>query len=321
MEPSPRSPGLRLALRVALAALVVLLLAVFAFGVIFSRAEVEPKAVEATAPREGEMAVEPPPDPAEPSAEAGQAIVASVSGKVERSSAGGAWALVRTGERLLERDAIRTAANGGARLQLGEQSTLTLGGSSELGVRQASKDAHGFKLVRGQVAVDHRPELGRTLRIEGEDGQAVASTGGARFSVLASGGTLAVATRTGTVNLEAAGATVAVGGGEQSVARGGRPPSAAAAIPVKLLLKLATEAGQGCPSVRGVAQEGTEVTVDGRAVATDADGRFVIRGPADGRAALQVRLRHVSGRTETRRIDCSGPSSDVDLSIRWKGTP
>lgn len=315
MSEPKRNSGVKVALKAAGGALVVVLLAVLLFeGFVEetpSTAENPPIAQPAT------PVVSPPPGAEETEVENG-AVVARVTGRVERSVAGGDWAEVRQGEKLQANDAIRTGANSRAQLEVDNKSRITVAQSSEVGIREVRKAAHTFKLVRGQLAVDYQPDGTRTLRIEGEGGDAVAQSEGAKFSILSSGGTLAVATETGAVNLEASGTSVAIRAGEQSVARPGSAPSIAAPIPVKLLLKLATTGTEGCPTVRGVAEAGTEVLVDGRAVPLDAKGAFLVKGPTDGRKQLTVVTRHVTGKLEEKVVACRTAPNRADVSIRWK---
>src|SRR6266542_2061974 len=122
------------------------------------------------------------------------------------------------------RRGVRAPAAPGAPLQPDDAIETAAGSRVEL--------AGGGYLVSPRVEDDPR----RAVEIEGAPG-AVARTRGGDVSVARSGGVVAVGVRSGLAELSAAGKTVMLRGGEQSLAGAGQPPSAPAPLPASLLLK------------------------------------------------------------------------------------
>jgi two-component sensor histidine kinase len=246
--------------------------------------------------------------------------VESLTGTLERR-VGDGWLPVAAGAPLQEDDTLRTAEGSRATLSIGERSRVTVSDATQLTVREITDAAQRLRLSRGRLSVDHQPDGARVLVVEAEGGDAVARAGAARFSVLASGASLAIATETGVVRLQAGGRTVDVGPGEGSVAFPGEAPAPAAAIPVALLLELgrASTADGGC-RIEGASAPGAEVRVDGRVVTAGADGRFtvVLRGPR-GKKSATVLTRDAAGRRVERRVACAAPVDErvSDFAVRW----
>jgi hypothetical protein len=286
---------------------------------VFQRAVYEPPRRPAplavAAPeRAAQLAPEPPAPPV---------AVVTVVGSVERSGPDGRWTAVAAGDRLELDASLRTGAAAHADLAVGAGSRVVVAERSQLAVREVTATVHRLRLSRGRVAVDHAADGARVLRIEDASGRRVVESRAGRFSVLASGATLTVATEAGSATLAAAGAVVDVPAGQHAVAAAG-PPSAAARIPVALLLKVADAARRAgddlCASVDGRASPGAEVTVDGRPAPVDAEGRFsVVVRRRRGLTAVRAETRDASGRTATREVPCREEEENVDgLSVRWK---
>jgi hypothetical protein len=273
----------------------------------------------------------PPPAPplaaAPPGADAGVAVVTAVEGLVERADReGAAWTPLRQGDRLAPDASLRTGASARADLEVGgADSRLTVAEGTELTVRELSRAAHAFRLSRGRVRVDYAESGARVLRVEAEDG-AVAETRGARFTVLRSGTTVAVAAEAGRVDLSAAGGRVRLDAGQQSVAAAGAAPSPAAPIPLDVLLRVAQLSGSGaggpCLDVEGRVRPGSELWADDAPVPVASDGRFRLRvARAPGRTAVRLRAREPSGRERAERVACRsgpGPGKDDEVRFRWE---
>src|SRR3954470_12311590 len=213
--------------------LVVLLLLVGFAGArwVFLRTIYEPP-VETPAPR-AQPAPAPAPAPAPVVAEA---VVESLSGRVERNKANG-WTDVLVGDHLRADDSLRTSRGAKTALRIGEKSRLTVTEGSQLTIRELTEQVHRFTL-RGNVFVDYKPDGKRVLRIENEgNGGAVAEAREARFSVLSTGISLAIATESGSVDLKSHDETIHVATGEEAFARAGEAPHATAPIPTEVLLK------------------------------------------------------------------------------------
>ncbi|MFL5313215.1 MAG: FecR domain-containing protein [Myxococcales bacterium] len=257
-----------------------------------------------------------------------EAVVLSVAGSAERSRGSGAWSRLLPGEHLKADESIRTGRNGRTDLRIGDKSTLAVTESTQVTIRELTRAVHRFRLERGRLAVDYKPDGERVLKIESESSGAVAETRGARFSVLSTGSTIAVATETGSVNLRAAQRDVEVHEGQTALVRQGDAPSAPepiSAVPVPLLLKVAaaipSDDEQLCAHVAGTAQGGSEVLVDGIPADVDREGRFSVtvpRRPPD-KAEVLVALRDPAGREQSRTVPCDALDPRIRrLGIRWE---
>jgi hypothetical protein len=261
----------------------------------------------------------PPPAPPPPD----EAIVVAVVGDVVRLSPTGAVSALSVGQRLRAEDSLRTGRGGRTELQMGGRKRLSVAENTLLTFHELGAKVHRLSISRGHIAVDYPEDGVHTLRIESESGEV--ETQGARFSMLATGNAVAVATETGKVNLTAQKSTVAVAAGMQSIALSGKAPSAAEPIPARLLLKVANAAAPAeelCAEVQGVAPRGAEVSVDGAPVALGEDGSFHLRVPrAHDKTSALLSTRDASGRETTRTLYCKGASLESrikDFAIRWR---
>jgi hypothetical protein len=252
-------------------------------------------------------------------------VVVEVDGKVERRTERGPWQPARVGDSLGRMEIIRTG-EGAAQLQVGERSRLTVRRSSELSVREITEVTHRFRLEQGRLSVDYREDGERVIQIEGQGGKTVARAKAARFSVLGTGRTVAVATETGVVDLSSAGSTVRVAEGQQSVVVESKPPAPPASIPKEVALKVARASVPGPSSrsytiLRGSTQPGNRVLLEGRAVAVDDRGRFSIKVPLKpGTNKIEVTTEDASGRRKRRSFRyfaVSSASPVKDVKVTW----
>jgi hypothetical protein len=245
--------------------------------------------------------------------------VLDAQGRIERLR-GETWEPVASGQRLQADDTIRTAAGAGATLAIGDRSRLAVSDATQLTVREITAAVQRLRLSRGRISVDHQPDGARVLVVESERGDSVARAGAARFSVLATGTALAVATETGAVRLQSAGRSVEVGAGQQSVSFEGHAPSEASPVPIALLLKVAraARAARGSCTVEGTVDPGAEVRVEGRPVDPGPQGRFAVRLPLEkGRTHATVVTRDAAGHVVQRRVGCSSEHEVSDFAVRW----
>ncbi len=248
--------------------------------------------------------------------------IVDAEGRVERLR-DGAWEPLSKGAVLREEDTLRTAVGARATLAIGDRSRLAVSDATQLTVREITAAVQRLRLSRGRLSVDHQADGARVVVIESERGAAVARAGTARFSVLASGAALAVATEAGVVRLQAADRAVDVGAGQQSLSLDGQPPAPATPLSVELLLRVARAArtSDGTCVVEGTVEPGAEVRVAGRAVEPAADGRFTVRLAArEGATGATVVTRDASGRNVVRRITCvrDVPEHELsDFAVRW----
>jgi hypothetical protein len=308
-------------MEVAVAAILLLCAAFFLFRYLVYQ---PPAASVETGAAGAAGAAEPAPAPPAPQ----EALVLSVAGQVERARGTGPWSRLVPGEHLKADESIRTGKSGRTDLRIGDKSTLAVTESTQVTIRELTRAVHRFRLERGRLAVDYKPDGERVLKIESESSGAVAETRGARFSVLSTGSTIAVATETGSVNLRAAQHEVEVRDGQTAAVHQGDAPSAPqpiAPVPVPLLLKVAaaipSENEQLCARVSGTAQQGAEVLVDGVPAELDREGRFSVavpRKPPDKTEAL-VAMRDAAGREQTRSVPCDALDPRIRrVGIRWE---
>jgi hypothetical protein len=232
------------------------------------------------------------------------------------------------GDLIEPEEGVRTGAHSRVQFALGGRSTLELRERGELRVLPDKKDGHGrrFKLFGGRLDVDYK-ERGRAIVIESRDADAVAATEEGIFTVLQAGETIAVATRTGKVDLSAGGAEVAVTEGFQSIVSNGRI-SEPKPIPVDLLLRMVDP---GCIVQReffivlsGRTSAGARVIAGGTLATVKPDGRFYARVPLQlGRNDIEVISEDAAGHRQTRSFSCvtvdpGAPIKEVD--IRWGPT-
>jgi hypothetical protein len=250
-------------------------------------------------------------------------VVVEVNGKVERRSERGPWQPARIGDNLGRMELIRTG-EGAAKLQVGERSRLTVQRSSELSVREITDVTHRFRLEQGRLSVDYREDGKRVIQIEGKGGKTVARAKAARFSVLGTGKTVAVATETGVVDLSSAGSTVKVAEGQQSVVVESKPPAPPSSIPKEVALKVARASVPSSRSytiLRGITQPGNRVLLEGRPIAVDDRGRFSVKVPLKpGTNSIELTTEDASGRRKRRNFRyfaVSSASPVKDVKVTW----
>jgi FecR protein/Glucodextranase, domain B len=256
--------------------------------------------------------------------------VATVRGKVERRKATEPWRRARAGDNLGDQEFVRTGPGGKAELSVGQRSRLTIDRASEVSVRELTDVTHRFRLEQGRISVNYRRDGKRVLQIESKDGKAVARTQEASFSVLQTDDAVAVATETGRVDLSAAGKTVKVEQGKQSVVPRDAAPAAPAEIPKAVLLKVArarlpSRTNRKETTLRGQTQPGNRVLVAGKAASVDAQGRFSIKVPLkSGGNRIVVVTQDPSGRRKERVLKYfavrSGARVD-NLKVDWAKRP
>lgn len=258
-----------------------------------------------------------------PGADPGVKVVA-LEGSAQRArGAEQAWTDLSVGVALEKDDRVQTGAGARVTLGVGAGSKLEIADRAELRVGASTSSNRTFKLVRGRIAVEYK-ESGRKLRIESADGSAAAETEEGVFAVLSTGTAVAVATKTGSVDLSTGGTAVAVRAGEQSVAAGGavsRPRT----IPLDVLLKVVDP---GCRVQReafivlsGRTAPGAAVRANGAQADIDAQGRFSVRVPLRvGKNDILVVTEDVAGHRKTKKFPCitvdpGAPIKKID--IKW----
>ncbi len=255
-----------------------------------------------------------------------EAVVVATEGVVEKQGVSGTWKPVAVGDKLIADDQLRTDPAGRAELSVGGGSVLTVAASTELKVRELSPALHQLQLKRGRLAAKYDADGRRVLEIQDENGKTVAVTRGAKFSILASGQAMAVATETGIVTLKAAGAEVEVGPGQQAHSYQGAAPSPVTPIRAEVLLKIARGKVDPslCANVVGTVEAGAEVRLEGELLVVDAAGGFSAKVPrVPGRNSVRLAVRDASGRPRETVVACLAPEADpnLKLDLRWAPDP
>jgi hypothetical protein len=177
----------------------------------------------------------------------------------------------------------------------------------------------------GRLSAVIREGSGR-LRVEARGSDAAAESGRGAFSVLASGhGQLTVASTEGAVSVVSPHGTVVVNAGQQSIVRAGIAPSAPAAIPHSLFLKVGRPPKlqrERALTIAGRTAPGALVLVNGRPVEPAPDGRFSARvSLRDGRNAVRLEVEDAAGHRRVRRLPVVVKSKvrKVDARVSWTG--
>jgi len=277
-----------------------------------------------------------PATPASAPATSGDRVeLVDTSGVVERRAANGPWTRARVGDVLEQREAIRTGAEARAELRVGPEARLTVERSTEVSVVELTEVVHRFKLEQGRLGVSYRAAGKRQVQVETDlEGNVAARTGQGTFSVLRTPTAVAVATRTGVVDLSTPRGTTRVKEGQQSVVLSGEPPAPAVALPKEVLLQLAKleerpRPGDRETTVRGQTQAGNRVFIAGRVVPVDRHGRFSASVPVRaGHDQIEILTEGPSGDQRTQVIKLAlaatrpaGGEKRDKLDVHWHKRP
>ncbi|HET8541786.1 MAG TPA: FecR family protein [Anaeromyxobacter sp.] len=253
--------------------------------------------------------------------ETARASVLDVRGAVEHSDETGAWAAVSRGVVLGPRHSLRTGAGASAELAMGNGATLTITENTHCTVSELTTALHRVRLARGRIVVDYDLDGSRSVRVEA--GDASAESRGGTFGVLRAGDAVSVATQSGEVELRSSGAAVAVGPGEHAIAWPRQAPTRPRPLSRELLLRAAqvleSSRDRACGRLVGRVEPGSEVSVDGKTVDVDAEGRFaVLPAPKAPGRRVTVVTRDAAGRTARRVVECEGDARLTGFDVRWE---
>jgi hypothetical protein len=249
--------------------------------------------------------------------------VASVEGTVERRTMASQWAPLHAGDVLNPDDIVQTGEDGRVGLRVGN-TLVTMDPRTQIAVPAITATVSRVRLGEGRIAADVSAEGKGTFGVDIEGSDAVVETESGVFAVLNSGqGEAAVATKTGNVRLTAAGQTVKVGPGQQSLVRRARPPTPPQSIPGSLFLKVYqrdVRQRTRAFALRGETTPGAVISVNGRRVQVGADGIFdstvALR---EGQNRLLVETRDVAGAKKNEEVrvvvDSQGPKVEGD--VEW----
>jgi hypothetical protein len=264
--------------------------------------------------------VSPPPAPA-PAAQAtppapGQVAVrlSAAQGDVQvRHGVGGAFNPVQLPLPLGLDDSIRTAVGGSATLKVGTDGSIEVRERTEVSVRQLLADRVRFRLERGRIGATP----GHTsVAVESSGSNAVAEASTGSFAVFNDGkGLVAVVADSGEVKLTSSGGDTLLAAGEAARVVGDAAP-VREAVPRSVLLKVAWPEEKvtrvASVTLRGEADPGAAVSVNGKETPVAADGRFEAEVPlAPGANRVSVttmdRFGRTAGAEETLHVDRRPP--------------
>lgn len=222
-------------------------------------------------------------------------------------------------------DGIETAP--GARVELeGGSYRVSLEEGGRFDVREITAELSRFRLGAGLLSARVQDNPARAVEIEGAP-DAVARTTGGEVVVARSGSVVAVGVRRGAAEFRAAGETVALREGQQSLAVGGKPPSPPRAIPSSLLLKVSWPVERATNQrrivVSGRTDPGAIVVLGGDRVEVGRDGRFThVIVLKEGRQALTARAHGVGGAAAVEGpvviLDTKAPDAMFDTRDLWR---
>ena len=279
----------------------------------------------------------PPPPPPKPVAvpDAGRKLaelkIGEVQGTVEiRKGVDGGWVAAKQGDVLSPRDGVRTRDGSYAVVVGGELWEVRMESGTEVGIGELSESISRLLLESGMAKATVHGNGRHTFEVRSATGDATASTDGGVFTIASTGkGPVALGTEAGEVELSGGGRVVIVRAGQQSIVRPGQAPSEPSPVPNSLLLKIALPAAQTVNKrtvlVRGQAEPGAMIEVQGAVVRADDKGRFstdvrLVEGPN----TIDVRARSVGGTqassTHQVELDTTVKAPTIDKNL-WKDPP
>ncbi len=249
--------------------------------------------------------------------------VTAVAGRAERQSGAGAALPLKVGDQLAADDLVRTE-EGSATLDVGGRADVTIAGHTQVAIGELTEKLSRVKLRDGRIsAVVHAADA--KLQVEAVGTSAVASADRGEFSMLSTGSQVSVATRSGQVTLSAHGQSVTIGAGQLSVVQRDLPPSAPAAIPPSLFLKVSAPRAlaqrQKQTTLHGNTIPGAVISVNGLRVTADPTGEFTATvALKEGANDLTVESEDVLGRRERAavpRITVDSRAPAATSKVEW----
>lgn len=282
----------------------------------------------------GEEAAPPPPPPppvvAQPEpVKPVELKIGALEGPVEIRRGAGAWKPAQSGDALQAADGVRTGDGARAVLAGGDAYEVKMEAGTAVAVDELTESISRVLLESGMASAKVKGAGRHTFEVKAAGSDALARTREGAFTISNNAeGTVAVGTQAGEVEFAGKGKVVIVRAGQQSVVKPGQGPSDPVAVPTSLLLKVrfptTREVNKKRLVLTGQVEPGAQVEISGRAIPTDANGKFAhTLQLAEGLNELRVRARGVGGLVEESRgkvdVDTTPPSMGVDTDI-W-GTP
>jgi hypothetical protein len=230
-----------------------------------------------------------------------------------RRSSSGPWGPPQLPVSLGFDDSVRTGVGGAARLKVGREGTIEVRERTEVSVRQLLANRARFRLERGRIGATPG---GTALAIESSGSSAVAEATTGSFAVYNDGrGLVAVVADAGEVKLTTNGGDTVLAAGQGARIVGNSAP-VPEAVPRSVLLKVVWPEEKVTRAVnvtlRGEADPGAVVSLNGVKTVVDADGHFEAEVPlAPGSNHVSVstidRFGRTAAQTETVRVDRRAP--------------
>lgn len=251
-----------------------------------------------------------------------------VNGTVEvRRGLDGGWEPAAEGTKLSPSDGVRTTNGSYAVLVGDEYWEVRMESGTEVGIGELSESISRLLLERGMARAQVKGNGRHTFEVRAAASDAVASTDAGVFTMATNGlGTVAVGAESGEVVFAGGGRVVIVKAGQQSLMKPGQAPSEPEPIPSSLLLKVALpmRATLNTPKVvvKGSAQPGAMVEVQGAVVQVDAEGRFESTVTLkEGLNKVEVRAKGVgntsAGSKHGLELDTTVKAPVIDKNL-WK---
>jgi len=242
--------------------------------------------------------------------------LSAATGEVQiRHGAGANWQPTSVPLPLGLDDAVRTSVGGAATLKIGRDGSIEVRERTEVSVRQLLANRARFRLERGRIgASPGKGDVSVAVESSGSSAVAEASTGS--FAVFNDGkGLVAVVAEAGEVKLTSAGGDTVLAAGQGARVVGAAAP-VQEAVPRSVLLKVAWPAEkvtrQATVTLRGEADPGALVSINGREMPVGEDGKFETEVPLEpgaNRIAVRSfdRFGREAGDEETLRVDRRPP--------------
>ena len=250
-------------------------------------------------------------------------ILSKAQGKVVVRLASSKWKPAQKGDAITPGTRLRTQNGGEAQLSYGDSIRVDVREDTE--VRLERFDGEIAKFVVGAegglVIADVAPGNTRLVQIAAEGSDAVAATRDGKLHLMSDGrGQVQAAVTRGQATFTSAGKTVTLEANTQSAAAAGKAPTAPAAIPASLLLKIKWPDANTAKQrhlLSGTTSPGARVKIGDEVITADSKGRFrAIVQLREGNNQVEVQALDVVGRKSAQRspvilVDTRAPDQAI----------
>lgn len=235
----------------------------------------------------------------------------------------GHWQAATIGT-LKQDDAVRSQRGGSATVSIGDTQVI-VEERSEVTVHEMTQKIANLQLEQGRISADIA-EQNFVLRIRAKGSSAIAESKTGAFSLFNNGrGLVAVATKTGRVKLSSAGGDTILEAGEQGhVADNAQPTKKTLQRSVLLSVNWPDARTEKARTmIRGRADVGARIAINGQTTDVDANGRFKATIPlTEGDNAIVVTATDLRGETKKEtgqiRVKPKPPAAEAETDGLWK---